>query len=110
MRDLLAALAELRERLKEIPQADERRLSDLKTEILGRKAGALTHILGRLPKLEPSSKKEVGAAANALKREFEAAFDARERDLKRAGRRHGRGSHHARPRRLARRAPPRDSG
>src|SRR5438552_2205643 len=84
MRDLLAALAELRERLKEIPQADERRLSDLKTEILGRKAGALTHILGRLPKLEPSSKKEVGAAANALKREFEAAFDARERDLKRA--------------------------
>ena len=39
MRDLLAALAELRERLKEIPQADERRLSDLKTEILGRKAG-----------------------------------------------------------------------
>src|SRR5207249_4577454 len=69
---------------KEIPQADERRLSDLKTEILGRKAGALTHILGRLPKLEPSSKKEVGAAANALKREFEAAFDARERDLKRA--------------------------
>src|SRR5437762_634662 len=84
MRDLLAALAELRERLEESPQADERRLSDLKTEILGRKAGALTHILGRLPKLEPSSKKEVGAAANALKREFEAAFDARERDLKRA--------------------------
>src|SRR5216117_1826081 len=84
MRDLLAALAELRERLKDIPQADERRLSGLKTEMLGRKAGALTHILARLPKLEPSSKKEVGAAANALKREFEAAFDARERDLKRA--------------------------
>src|SRR5437667_187945 len=38
MRDLLAALAELRERLQEIPQADERRLQDLKTEILGRKA------------------------------------------------------------------------
>ncbi len=84
MRDLLAALAELRERLKEIPQADERRLSDLKTELLGRKAGALTQILGRLPKLDPPSKKEVGAAANALKREFEAAFGARERELKRA--------------------------
>jgi len=84
MRDLLAALAELRERLKEIPQADERRLSDLKTEILGRKAGALTQILGRLPKLDPSSKKEVGAAANALKRDFEAAFEARERELKHA--------------------------
>src|SRR5713226_3997862 len=84
MRDLLPALAELRERLKEIPQADERRLSDLKTEILGRKAGALTQILGRLPKLDPSSKKEVGAAANALKRDFEAAFEARERELKHA--------------------------
>src|SRR5438105_5120646 len=84
MRDLLAALTELRERLQEIPQADERRLQDLKTEILGRKAGALTQILGRVPKLDPSSRKEVGAAANALKREFEAAFAARERELKRA--------------------------
>src|SRR5437899_3545823 len=84
MRDLLAALAELRERLKEIPQGDERRLSDLKTEILGRKAGALTQILGRIPKLDPASKKEVGATANALKREFEAAFAARESELKRA--------------------------
>src|SRR5882672_3182159 len=83
-RILLAALAELRERLKEIPQADERRLSDLKTEILGRKAGALTQILGRLPNLDPPSKREVGAAANALKREFEAAFEARERELKHA--------------------------
>src|SRR6266566_621408 len=84
MRDLLAALSELRERLKEIPRADERRLSDLKTEILGRKAGALTQILGRLPKLDPASKKEVGAAANALKREFEAAFETRERGFTRA--------------------------
>jgi len=83
MRDLLAALAELRERLKEIPQADERRLPDLKTEILGRKAGALTKILTRVPKLDADARKEVGAAANALKREFEAAVDARERELKR---------------------------
>jgi phenylalanyl-tRNA synthetase alpha chain len=84
MSDLLAATAELRERLKEIPQADERRLSALKTEILGRKAGALTRILARVPKLDPTSRKEVGAAANALKREFEAAFEARGRELKRA--------------------------
>jgi phenylalanyl-tRNA synthetase alpha chain len=84
MRDLLAAIAELRERLKEIPQADERRLQDLKTEILGRKAGALTTILGRVPKLAPASKKQVGAAANALKREFEDAVAARERELRRA--------------------------
>src|SRR2546429_7335719 len=84
MRDLLAALSELRERLKEIPRADERRLQDLKTEVLGRKAGALTELLTTLPQLEPASRKAVGAAANALKREFEAAFEARERELKRA--------------------------
>ena len=84
MRDLLAALAELRERLKEIPQADERRLPDLRTEILGRKAGALTRILGLLPTLDPASRKEIGAAANALKREFEAAVLVRERALQHA--------------------------
>jgi phenylalanyl-tRNA synthetase alpha chain len=84
MADLLAALTELRERLQAIPQADERRLSDLKTEILGRKGGALTKILARLPKLDAASRKAVGAAANALKREFEAAFEAREAAFKQA--------------------------
>jgi phenylalanyl-tRNA synthetase alpha chain len=84
MRDLLAALTELRERLREIPQADERRLQVLKTEILGRKAGALTTILSRLPKLAAAARKDVGAAANALKRDFETAIAAREAELKRA--------------------------
>jgi phenylalanyl-tRNA synthetase alpha chain len=84
MADLLAALTELRERLQAIPQSDERRLSDLKTEILGRKGGALTQILARLPKLDAASRKAVGAAANGLKREFEAAFEARETALKHA--------------------------
>src|SRR5439155_1085487 len=80
MRDLLAALTELRERLPEIPQADERRLPELKTEILGRKAGALTKILAALPRLEPAARKRIGAAANALKHDFEAAFAPRARD------------------------------
>jgi phenylalanyl-tRNA synthetase alpha chain len=81
MRDLLAALTELRERLQEIPQADARRLSELKTELLGRKAGALTQILAQLPQLDAAAKQTVGAAANALKRDFAAAFAARERGL-----------------------------
>jgi phenylalanyl-tRNA synthetase alpha chain len=84
MRDLLAAIAALRERLGEIPQADEPRLQDLKTAVLGRKAGALTHILGRVPTLAPAARQAVGTAANALKREFEAAIAARERALARA--------------------------
>lgn len=86
MRDLRAALDALRERLPEIPQADERRLQELKTEILGRKSGALTDMLKALPRLPPAPRKAVGAAANALKREFEDAIAARERELARATR------------------------
>ena len=85
MRDLLASLDGLRERLREIPQADGRRLQDLKNEILGRKTGALTDILKALPGLEPAARKTVGETANALKREFEDAFEARERALAAAG-------------------------
>src|SRR2546430_12959917 len=76
------ALDDLRERLKEIPQADERRLQELKTELLGRKAGALTEILKSLPTLDADTRRQVGAAANALKRELERAIETRERELK----------------------------
>ncbi|MGH7613410.1 MAG: phenylalanine--tRNA ligase subunit alpha [Gemmatimonadales bacterium] len=84
MRDLLASLDGLRERLGEIPQADERRLQELRTEILGRKAGTLTEILKALPALDPNARKSVGGAANALKRELEAAIEAREQEFARA--------------------------
>ena len=84
MSDLLAALESLRERLKEIPQADERRLQELKIELLGRKAGALTEILKALPGLDPETRKRVGGTANALKRELESAVEARELELKRS--------------------------
>src|SRR6266545_753561 len=76
-------LDELRERLKEIPHADARRLQELKTELLGRKAGALTEILKALPGLDPETRKRVGGQANALKRDLERAIEERERDLKR---------------------------
>jgi len=80
--DLLAALESLRERLKEIPQADEHRLQQLKTELLGRKSGALTEILRVLPTLDADTRKMVGGTANALKHELEEAFEARARALK----------------------------
>ena len=76
-------LDELRKYLTEIPQADERRLQELKTQLLGRKAGALNDILKGLPAMAPDERKRVGAEANALKRELETAIDARERALKR---------------------------
>jgi phenylalanyl-tRNA synthetase alpha chain len=84
MRDLLARLDGLRERLREVPQADERRLQDLRTEILGRKSGALTDIIRSLPQLDAESRKAVGGPANTLKRDWEAALDARAAELARA--------------------------
>jgi len=84
MRDLLARLDGLRERLREVPQADERRLQDLRTEILGRKNGALTDIIRSLPGLDAESRKAVGGPANTLKRDWEAALDARAAELERA--------------------------
>lgn len=86
MRDLLSALAALRERLAEIPQADARRLPELKTELLGRKAGALTEILKVLPTLDAEQRKAVGGAANALKRDIEQAIADREKALARDAR------------------------
>jgi phenylalanyl-tRNA synthetase alpha chain len=86
MRDLLSALAALRERLAEVPQADARRLPELKTELLGRKAGALTEILKALPTLDAEQRKAVGGAANALKRELEQAIADREKALARDAR------------------------
>ncbi len=84
MRDLLARLDGLRERLREVPQADERRLQDLRTEILGRKNGALTDIIRSLPRLDAESRKAVGGPANTLKRDWETALDARAAELARA--------------------------
>lgn len=84
MRDLLARLDGLRERLREVPQADERRLQDLRTEILGRKNGALTDIIRSLPTLDAESRRAVGGPANTLKRDWEAALDARAAELARA--------------------------
>jgi phenylalanyl-tRNA synthetase alpha chain len=67
------SLEALRERLKEIPLADERRLQELKTELLGRKAGALTEILKGLATLDAETRKTVGAAVEARERALKGA-------------------------------------
>ena len=45
--------------------------------VLGRKQGALTALLRRLPDLAPEERKAFGAAVNQVKQAFEAAFDPR---------------------------------
>ena len=67
--------------LDEIRAADAARLAELKTGLLGRKAGALTKVLRALAKLPPDDRKRIGAEANALKARIADAIDAREAAL-----------------------------
>jgi phenylalanyl-tRNA synthetase alpha chain len=79
-------LAAIVARMGDIAQADARQLDDLKTELLGRKAGALTSILRALPTLPPEERREWGQRANRVKQEIEAALEARQAELAAAAR------------------------
>jgi phenylalanyl-tRNA synthetase alpha chain len=74
-------LAAIVARMGDIAQADARQLDDLKTELLGRKAGALTTVLRTLPTLPPDERRAAGQRANAVKRQVEAALEARQAEL-----------------------------
>ncbi|MFQ6046725.1 MAG: phenylalanine--tRNA ligase subunit alpha [Gemmatimonadales bacterium] len=67
-----------------VPAADLEALGALRTELLGRKSGKLTLVLRSLAILPPDERREVGARANQLKRELEAAIRGREEELRRA--------------------------
>ncbi len=56
-------------------------LADLRTQLLGRKAGKLTHILRGLRNLDGDERREVGQRANQVKRQLEDAFAARQEAL-----------------------------
>ena len=92
--------------IDEIATADVQRLEQLRTSLLGRKAGALTHVLRSIPALDAEQRRTVGRRANELKRAIESAITARERTLEAAvgtgpavdrtmpGRRRWRGARH----------------
>lgn len=73
------------EALRALAQAaDARALESWHVAYLGRKDGKLTGVLRGLSSLPIEDRKSVGAAANALKTELEAAYEARADDLRRA--------------------------
>jgi phenylalanyl-tRNA synthetase alpha chain len=74
-------LAAIARRIDEIHTADARQLDDLKTALLGRKAGALTAILRSVATLPPDEKRRIGSAANQLRDQIQQALDARQRAL-----------------------------
>jgi len=79
-------LAAIVARIGDIARADARQLDDLKTELLGRKAGALTAVLRALPTLPPDQRRDLGQRANRVKQELEAAVEARQTELTAASR------------------------
>jgi phenylalanyl-tRNA synthetase alpha chain len=75
-------LAGLRGRLAGLPALAAAELEDAHRDILGRKSGALTALLKTLPNLAPDERRVLGAEANRLRAEFEAAFETRREALK----------------------------
>jgi phenylalanyl-tRNA synthetase alpha chain len=76
-KELRQTLATLRAELADISRLDAKALEAAEVRLLGRKQGALTEIMKRLPGLAPEEKRAIGGEANTLKQEFEAAFIGR---------------------------------
>lgn len=74
-------LEELSQAVARVAAADRDTLTQLRTELLGRKQGRLTQLLRSLPQLPPEERREIGQRANELKKDLEAAFAAREHAL-----------------------------
>lgn len=74
---LRQSLEALRHQLNDLAGLDATGVEALEVRLLGRKQGALTELLRQLPGLPPEEKRSIGAEANRLKLEFEAAFQAR---------------------------------
>jgi phenylalanyl-tRNA synthetase alpha chain len=74
-------LAELEARLAAVPGLDGPALEAETIAVLGRKSGALTAIMKRLPSLPVEERRALGTAVNALKARFEEALGARREAL-----------------------------
>ncbi|MGH7658159.1 MAG: phenylalanine--tRNA ligase subunit alpha, partial [Gemmatimonadales bacterium] len=68
-------------RLGVIPTLDSEALEAEYVHLLGRKQGRLNTLLKQLKDLSPAERRELGAEANRLKAELEAAFAARRAEL-----------------------------
>ena len=78
------ALREVERAVARVATADSSTLASLRTELLGRKAGKLTHVLRSLASLSPDQRRDLGARANHLKQQLEQAIGDREAQLARA--------------------------
>ena len=65
----------------QISTANADELADLRTHLVGRKAGVLTLVLRSLGRLPPEERRGVGARANEIKQQLELALEQREAAL-----------------------------
>jgi phenylalanyl-tRNA synthetase alpha chain len=71
-----ADLTALRERIQRIPGLDAAALEAEQIALLGRKSGAITELLRRLPSLPPQERRAFGAEVNELKVSATGLLDA----------------------------------
>ncbi len=74
-------LAQLRERIERIPTLDAVALAAEQIALLGRKSGAITELLKRLPSLPAEERKAFGASVNQLKVSATTLLEARKEEL-----------------------------
>jgi phenylalanyl-tRNA synthetase alpha chain len=76
LEELLSQIREVdseSERIDSVSSADE--LEQIRTQLLGRKNGRLTHLMKQLPTLPVEQRREAGAALNDVRGRIEARFD-----------------------------------
>ena len=76
LQDLLSEIAAIESEAEKIDAASSADLELLRTHLLGRKSGRLTHLMKELPSLPPEHRREAGAALNKVRTAIEARFDA----------------------------------
>lgn len=76
LQDLLSEIAAIESEAEKIDAASSADLELLRTHLLGRKSGRLTHLMKELPSLPPEQRREAGAALNKVRTAIEARFDA----------------------------------
>lgn len=74
-------LREVERAVARVATADADALASLRTELLGRKAGKLTHVLRSLASLPAEERRTLGGRANQLKQQVEQAIAEREAQL-----------------------------
>ncbi|HEX6576277.1 MAG TPA: phenylalanine--tRNA ligase subunit alpha [Gemmatimonadaceae bacterium] len=76
LQEILSEITAIEREAEKVDTASAADLDQLRTQLLGRKSGRLTHLMKELPSLAPDEKREAGAALNKARTAIEARFES----------------------------------